>query len=65
MATDRLLKELEAERDRIQETIDILSDPAKGYKRRNTGRHLSASAKRSISEKLKQRWAERKAAQSK
>lgn len=57
-----ILEELKEQRDRIQNAIDILRQPTKrGYRRRKK-RHLSAAAKKRISDKMKQRWAQRKAA---
>jgi exonuclease VII small subunit len=64
MDTQQIISELEAERDRLEQAISAL----RGSIRRGAGtgrrgrRHLSAAAKRRISEMMKKRWAERKRA---
>jgi hypothetical protein len=68
MDTQQIISELEAERDRLEQAISALggslgrrgiAGPGKGRRGR---RHLSAAAKRRISEMMKKRWAERKRA---
>jgi exonuclease VII small subunit len=67
MDTQQIITELEAERDRLEQAISALKGsmqgrrPAGGRGRRGR-RHLSAAAKRRISEMMKKRWAERKKA---
>jgi len=66
MDTQQIITELEAERDRLEQAISALRGSL--HARRGAGRgrrgrrHLSASAKRRISEMMKKRWAERKKA---
>jgi hypothetical protein len=68
MDTQQIITELEAERDRLEQAISALRGslhvrrgPGRGRGRRGR-RHLSAAAKRRISEMMKKRWAERKRA---
>ena len=63
MALDRILAELRAERDRLDNAIAALKQTS--GKRFRTGRgrrrrHMSAAARRRISLMMKRRWAERK-----
>jgi hypothetical protein len=70
MDTNRILAELRSERDRIDQAISALealdSFPARGSRkftgksRRGGRRHMSAAARKRISEMMKKRWAERK-----
>ena len=55
-ATERIIAELEAERDRLDAAISALRDSARKSKRRR----LSTGAKKSISDAQKKRWAARK-----
>ena len=61
MDTQQIVAELEAERDRLNQAITALggSNGRRGRGRRGR-RHLSAAAKRRISEMMKKAWAERK-----
>ncbi|HWS17056.1 MAG TPA: hypothetical protein VN223_03540 [Candidatus Elarobacter sp.] len=68
MDTQQIISELESERDRLEQAISALRGSigrrgvtATGKGRRGR-RHLSAAAKRRISEMMKKRWAERKRA---
>jgi hypothetical protein len=63
MGSEQILKDLKAERDRLQTVIDILEKPSKGSRngRRRRRKH-SAAARRRISEALKERWERRKKA---
>ena len=58
MTTDDILRELEAERDRLDQAIAALQKRRTGGRRR--GQRLSPAARRRISEGMKRRWAERK-----
>ncbi len=67
MDTQQIISELESERDRLDQAISALrgSMGRKGVglgRGRRGRRHLSAAAKRRISEMMKKRWAERKKA---
>jgi hypothetical protein len=67
MDTLHIISELEAERDRLDQAISALRGSMRGRRgpvagRRRGRRHLSAAAKRRISEMMKKRWAERKRA---
>lgn len=60
-----MIKELEAQRDRLQSAIDALNGVTGGASKRGTGsrqgrKKLSAAARARISRAMKQRWAERK-----
>lgn len=63
MKIPEIISELEAERDQLDSAIAALRGSAtrRGPGRRGR-RHLSAAAKRRISEMMKKRWAERKRA---
>jgi putative heme iron utilization protein len=62
---DRIVKELKAERDRLDEAIAAL-ETSRGPGRRGPGRpprvkrHFSAAARKRLSEMMKARWAERR-----
>jgi hypothetical protein len=72
MDTHLILGELRAERDRINQAIAALESldgtgrtapavrPVARHAQKATKRHLSPSARKRISELLKQRWAARK-----
>jgi exonuclease VII small subunit len=67
MDTQQIISELESERDRLDQAITALRGSMRGRRgpvgRGKRGRrHLSAAAKRRISEMMKKRWAERKRA---
>ncbi len=69
MDTNQIISELEAEKTRLDEAINALrglGSGANGRRGRKPGRrgrrHLSAAAKKRISEMMKKRWAERKRA---
>jgi hypothetical protein len=69
MDTQQIISELEAERNRLEQAISALRGSISGYRAaggpgrgRRGRRHLSAAAKRRISEMMKKRWAERKRA---
>jgi hypothetical protein len=68
MDTQQIISELEAERDRLDQAISALRGSMRGRRGPGPGRgrrgrrHLSAAAKRRISEMMKKRWAERKKA---
>jgi exonuclease VII small subunit len=67
MDTQQIITELEAERDRLEQAISALRGSMQGRRfvggrGRRGRRHLSAAAKRRISEMMKKRWAERKKA---
>ncbi len=68
MDTQQIISELEAERDRLDQAISALRGSMRGRRGlvggrgRRGRRHLSASAKKRISEMMKKRWAERKKA---
>jgi exonuclease VII small subunit len=69
MDTHQIISELEAERTRLEEAINALrglgagGNGRRGRKPGRRGRrHLSAAAKKRISEMMKKRWAERKRA---
>jgi exonuclease VII small subunit len=69
MDTQQIISELESERDRLEQAISALRGSMGGRRgvapagRGQRGRrHLSAAAKRRISEMMKKRWAERKRA---
>lgn len=67
MDTQQIITELEAERDRLEQAISALRGSLQGRRfasgrGRRGRRHLSAAAKRRISEMMKKRWAERKRA---
>jgi hypothetical protein len=70
MDTQQIISELEAERNRLEEAISALRGSLggrRGYAVAGRGgrrgrRHLSAAAKKRISEQMKKRWAERKRA---
>lgn len=62
---DRILADLRAERDRIDQAISALEGRGSSHRGRAAGgprrrRHMSADARRRISEMMKKRWAERK-----
>ncbi|HEY3768145.1 MAG TPA: hypothetical protein VGN44_05690 [Candidatus Angelobacter sp.] len=65
MNSQQLIAELETERTRIDHAISALRGNVRTSNRTHnvvgTGkRHLSAAAKRTISQAMKKRWAERK-----
>lgn len=68
MDTAAIIGELEAERDRLNSAIDALQGSTSGRGRgraeakRTNGRkrHLSAAARKRISDAMKKRWAARK-----
>ncbi len=66
MQVSRILAELRSERERIDKAIAALtaleSTPTAASKGRQPGRkrHMSAAARKRISEMMKKRWAERK-----
>lgn len=69
MDTQEIISELESERDRLDQAISALrAGSMRGRRGPGTGRgrrgrrHLSAAAKKRISEMMKKRWAERKRA---
>jgi hypothetical protein len=67
MSIERILGELRAERDRLDRAIAALdSSGGKARNGRRTNgrrrRHMSADARRRISEMMKKRWAQRKKA---
>jgi hypothetical protein len=67
MDTQRIISELEGERDRLEQAISALRGSMQGgrlvaVRGRRGRRRLSAAAKRRISEMMKKRWAERKRA---
>ena len=68
MDTQQIISELEAERDRLEQAISALRGSMNGRRSiaavggRRGRRHLSAAAKKRISEMMKKRWAERKRA---
>jgi exonuclease VII small subunit len=69
MDTQQIISELESERDRLEQAISALRgsmDSRRGLAAVGSGRrgrrHLSAAAKKRISEMMKKRWAERKRA---
>jgi ribosomal protein S2 len=69
MDTQQIITELEAERDRLEQAISALRGSMNGRRGivavgggRRGRRHLSAAAKKRISEMMKKRWAERKRA---
>jgi exonuclease VII small subunit len=69
MDTQQIISELESERDRLDQAISALRGSMNGSRGiaavgsgRRGRRHLSAAAKRRISEMMKKRWAERKRA---
>jgi len=69
MDTQQIISELESERDRLEQAISALRGSMSGSRGiaavgngRRGRRHLSAAAKRRISEMMKKRWAERKRA---
>lgn len=65
MDTSQIVGELESQRDRLTQAIDALRNGHSGprlVKGRRGRRHLSAAAKRRISEMMKKNWAERKRA---
>jgi exonuclease VII small subunit len=69
MDTQQIISELESERDRLEQAISALRGSMSGRRGivsvgrgRRGRRHLSAAAKRRISEMMKKRWAERKRA---
>jgi hypothetical protein len=63
---DRIVADLRAERDRLDQAISALEGQAGRGGRRAAGmgprrrRHMSPDARRRISEMMKKRWAERK-----
>jgi exonuclease VII small subunit len=69
MDTQQIISELESERDRLEQAISALRGSMNGRRGiaavgggRRGRRHLSAAAKKRISEMMKKRWAERKRA---
>lgn len=68
MDTQQIISELESERERLDQAISALRGSGRGHggpgggRGRRGRRHLSAAAKRRISEMMKKRWAERKRA---
>jgi hypothetical protein len=63
MGSEQILKDLKAERDRLQTVIDILEKPSKGSGNgRRRKRTVSAAARRRISEAMRKRWELRKKA---
>ena len=67
MNTESIVQELEAARDRLSQAIAALQgskdrDWKAGKSTNGRKRHLSAAARKRISEGMKQRWAARKKA---
>jgi hypothetical protein len=68
MDTLQIISELEAERNRLEQAISALRGSVGGRRGPGPGRgrrgrrHLSAAAKKRISDMMKKRWAERKRA---
>jgi exonuclease VII small subunit len=69
MDTNQIINELESEKARLDEAINALrglGSGGNGRRGRKPGRrgrrHLSAAAKKRISDMMKKRWAERKRA---
>jgi hypothetical protein len=68
MDTNQIIAELETERERLDQAISALRGLAgggngrRGRRGRKGRRHLSAAAKKRISDMMKKRWAERKRA---
>ncbi|HWX53602.1 MAG TPA: hypothetical protein VN176_03310 [Verrucomicrobiae bacterium] len=67
MDTNQIIAELETEKERLDQAISALRGLAGGNGRRGRRgrkgrRHLSAAAKKRISDMMKKRWAERKRA---
>jgi hypothetical protein len=72
MDIQNILNDLKRERDRLDRAITALEGPGSGPRRRGRPvgsvnstttrprRHMSAAARKRISEMMKQRWAERK-----
>ena len=72
MDIQNILNDLKRERDRLDRAITALEGPGAGARRRGRPvgsvssaatrprRHMSAAARKRISEMMKQRWAERK-----
>ncbi|MGO9516193.1 MAG: hypothetical protein ACLPND_04030 [Candidatus Korobacteraceae bacterium] len=70
MDIQNILGDLRAERERIERAIAALEGLGSGRRRgrpvgsknvaKNPRRHMSAAARKRISEMMKQRWAERK-----
>ena len=68
MDIDRILADLRSERDRLERAIAALEGArrpgrpaaAAGGNGRRRRRHMSAEARRRISEAMRKRWAERK-----
>jgi hypothetical protein len=72
MDIQNILNDLKRERDRLDRAIAALEGPGTGQRRRGRPvgsvnsttarprRHMSAAARKRISEMMKQRWAERK-----
>jgi hypothetical protein len=69
MDTARLLNEVEAEIERLQQVADLLRGDTKLSTRRGKGgkgkRHLSKAARKAISDAQKQRWAKARSAKKK
>jgi hypothetical protein len=67
MDVEAIVAELEAERDRLNRAITALRDRERGPERqvrsgKGGKRHLSAAARKKISQAQKKRWAARKRA---
>jgi len=68
MDTEAIIRELEAERDRLNQAIAALQSSHGKHGRTASGnpdgrrRHLSAAARKRISNAMKKRWAARKKA---
>jgi hypothetical protein len=63
MTISNIVAELRAERDRIDQAIAALEGMGgarNGRRSRRGRRHMSAAARRKISQMMKKRWAERK-----
>jgi hypothetical protein len=58
--TERIIANLEAERDRLEKAIAALKGSRPGKTRNGRRRHLSAAAKKRISDAQKKRWAAQK-----
>jgi hypothetical protein len=69
MDSEQILEELKAQRDRLQNAIDILEPRPDGRRKhkalngRRKKRRLSPAARRRISEAMRQRWEARKKAE--
>jgi hypothetical protein len=73
METQQIISELEAQRNRLEQAISALRGSGNGRRSFGVGpgpgrrgrRHLSAAAKKRISEMMRKSWAERKRAMKK